>query len=183
MDTAYEPDRPDSDELEPYRGNPIDGWPGQYWLDVREPAVLEVMKKRIAMAQSKGCDAIEADDVDARSNDPGFPIRTNEQQAFIRALANETHAKGMAFGLKNDLEEIDALIDVSDFAINEECFEWDECDALKPFIDAGKAVFHVEYSENDLEGKADEICPMANRLNFDTLIKRLDLDAARRACR
>lgn len=183
MDTAYEPDRPDSDALEPYRGNPIDGWPGQYWLDVREPTVLQVMKNRIAQAEEKGCDAIEADDVDARSNDPGFPIRAAEQQAFIRALANEAHARGMAFGLKNDLEEIDALLDVSDFAINEECFEFDECDALEPFIEAGKAVFHVEYSEDDLAGKASEICPTANRLNFDTLIKRLDLDAARRACR
>ena len=183
MDTAYEPDRPDSAALEPYRGNPIDGWPGQYWLDVREPKVLEVMKARIAMAESKGCDAIEADDVDARSNDPGFPIRPAEQQAFIRALAVETHAKGMAFGLKNDLEEIDALIDVSDFAINEECFAYDECDALLPFIRANKAVFHVEYSDDDLAGKADEICQEANRRNFDSLVKRWDLDAARRACR
>lgn len=183
MDTAYEPDRPDSGSLEPHRGNPIDGWPGQYWLDVREPAVLEVMKARIARGQEKGCDAIEADDVDARSNDPGFPIRAVEQQAFIRALAEEAHARGMAFGLKNDLEEIEALLDVSDFAINEECFEFDECEALAPFIEAGKAVLHVEYTEGDLAAKANEICPAANRLNFDTLIKRLDLDATRRACR
>ncbi len=183
MDTAFEPDRPDSDALEPFRGNPIDGWPGQYWLDVREPKVLEVMKARLAMAAAKGCDGIEADDVDARSNEPGFPISAAQQQAFIRGIAEESHRLGMAFGLKNDLEEIGALIDVSDFAVNEECFEYDECRALTPFISAGKAVFHVEYSEDDLEGKADEICQRANALNFDTLIKKLDLDAERIACR
>lgn len=183
MDTAYEPDRPDSKQLEPYRGNPIDGWPGQYWLDTREPKVLEVMKSRIEQAKAKGCDGIEADDIDARSNDPGFSIKASEQQAFIKALANATHANGMAFGLKNDLEEIGALLEVSDFAINEECFEYDECDALKPFIAAGKAVFQVEYSEGDLAKKGSEVCPDANRLNFDTLIKHLDLDAPRHACR
>jgi Glycoside-hydrolase family GH114 len=183
IDTAYEPDRPDSKQLEPYRGNPIDGWPGQYWLDVRAPAVLEVMQARIELARSKGCDAIEADDVDARSNDPGFPIRAADQQAFIRGLADAAHTRGLAFGLKNDLEEIDALIEVSDFAINEECFAYDECDVLSAFVRAGKAVFQVEYSDDDLDGKAAEICPEANRLNFDTLIKHLDLDAPRKACR
>lgn len=183
IDTAYEPQRPDSKQLEPFRGNPIDGWPGQYWLDVREPAVLEVMRARIEQAQSKGCDAIEADDVDARGDDPGFPIRAADQQKFIRALADAAHAHGLGFGLKNDLPEIDALLDVSDFAINEECFEYDECDALSAFVRAGKAVFQVEYSDDDLDGKAAEICPRANQLNFDTLIKHLDLDPPRKACR
>jgi hypothetical protein len=183
FDTAYEPDRPDSKQLEPFRGNPIDGWPGQYWLDVREAKVLEVMKSRLAMAKSKGCDGVEADDVDARSNDPGFPIKAADQQAFIKAIADEAHALGMAFGLKNDLEEIAALLSVSDFAVNEECFEYDECDALEPFIRAGKAVFQVEYTDGNLDTKASAICPDANQLNFDTLIKHLDLDAPRKSCR
>ena len=154
FDTAYEPSRPDSDQLEPYRGNPIDGWPGQYWVDFREAAVVDVMKARIAIAAEKGCDGIEADDIDARSNDPGFDISASEQRAFIKALADAAHAAGLAFGLKNDLEDVDALLEVSDFAINEECFEYDECEALTPFIAAGKAVFHVEYTDNDLEAKA-----------------------------
>jgi hypothetical protein len=183
FDGAYEPDRPDSKQLEPYRGNPIDGWPGQYWLDVRKGAVREVMQARIELARQKDCDAIEADDVDARSNDPGFPIRAADQQAFIRALADAAHGVGMGFGLKNDLEEIDALLPVSDFAINEECFAYDECAALSAFVRAGKAVFQVEYTDHGLEAKAGEICPEANRLNFDTLIKRPDLDAPRKACR
>jgi hypothetical protein len=183
FDTAYEPDRPDSKQLEPFRGNPIDGWPGQYWVDVREADVLEVMKSRLEMAQSKGCDGVEADDVDARDNDPGFPISAADQQTFIQAIADQAHRLGMAFGLKNDLEEIPALLSVADFAINEECFEYDECDELKAFISADKAVFQVEYTEGDLAKKASSICPDANKLNFDTLIKHLDLDAPRKACR
>jgi hypothetical protein len=183
FDTAYEPDRPDSKQLEPYRGNPIDGWPGQYWLDQREPKVLEVMKARLAMAQSKGCDGVEADDVDARDNEPGFPLKAADQQAFIKAIAEDAHARGIAFGLKNALADVSALVSVSDFAVNEECFEYEECAELQPFIAAAKAVFQVEYSEDDLDGKAAEICPDANKLNFDSLIKHLDLDAPRKACR
>ena len=183
FDTAYEPSRPDSKQLEPYRGNPIDGWPGQYWVDFREAAVVDVMKARIGIAHDKACDGIEADDVDARSNDPGFSISAEEQRAFIRTLADAAHAAGIAFGLKNDLEDVGALLAVSDFAVNEECFQYDECDALAPFIKAGKAVFQVEYTDGDLAQKGARICPDANAQNFDTLIKHLDLDAPRFSCR
>ena len=70
FDTAYEPSRPDSDQLEPYRGNPIDGWPGQYWVDFREPAVVDVMEARIALAADKGCDGVEADDIEPATTTP-----------------------------------------------------------------------------------------------------------------
>lgn len=183
FDTAYEPGRPDSAALEPYRGNPIDGWPGQYWVDVREPAVLGVMKARIGLASTTHCDGIEADDVDSRSNDPGFPIGKVDQEAFIRALMTEAHAQGLAFGLKNDLDEVPDLVGTSDFAVNEECFAYDECDALDPFIAAGKAVFQVEYTDGNLAAKGATFCATANAKNFDSLVKHLDLGAPRYACR
>jgi hypothetical protein len=44
----------------------------------------------------------------------------------------------------------------------------------------------VEYAEGNqtaLENKANQVCDDANALNFDTLIKHLDLDAPRVACR
>jgi hypothetical protein len=92
FDTAWEPGRPDSGQLAPYRGSPVVGWPGQYWLDIRQPVVAASMKARIALAQQKHCDAVEADEVDARNNNPGFPITAADQQGFIRALAAEAHA-------------------------------------------------------------------------------------------
>ena len=183
FDTAYEPGRPDSAALAAYRGNAVDGWPGQYWLDIRAQAVVDVMLARLDLARSKHCDAVEADDIDARSNDPGFPITASDQQAFISNLADAAHARTLGFGLKNDLDEIPQLLSRADFAINEECFQYDECDALEPFIAANKPVFQVEYAEGSFDAKAAEICPKANALNFDTLIKHLDLDAPRRACR
>jgi hypothetical protein len=183
FDTAYEPGRPDSTKLAPYKGNAVQGWPGQFWLDIREPAVVAVMKERILLAQQKGCDAIEADDVDSRTNNPGFPISANDQQSFIKTLAAEAHAHGMSYALKNDLDEVTALLSFVDFAVNEECFAFNECDQLKPFIQAGKAVFQVEYTTGNLQTKGATVCPGANQLDFDTLIKHLDLDPPRYSCR
>ena len=183
FDTAYEPGRPDSSQLDPYKGNPVSGWPGQYWLDIRQPAVVNVMKARVALAQQKGCDAVEADDVDSRTNNPGFPITAADQQGFIRALAAEAHSRRLSFALKNDLDEIPQLLGDVDFALNEECFQYNECSSLQPFIAANKAVFQVEYTSGDLAAKGATICPQANALNFDTLIKHVELDAPRYSCR
>ena len=183
FDTAYEPGRPDSSQLDPYKGNPVSGWPGQYWLDIRQPAVVNVMKARVALAQQKGCDAVEADDVDSRTNNPGFPITAADQQGFIRTLAAEAHSRRLSFALKNDLDEIPQLLADVDFALNEECFQYNECSSLQPFIAANKAVFQVEYTSGDLAAKGATICPQANALNFDTLIKHVELDAPRYSCR
>lgn len=183
FDTSYEPGRPDSALLDPYKYNAMKGWPGQYWLDVRAPAVVDVMKARIALAQSKGCDGIEADDVDSRSNNPGTGITAVEQQAFIRTLAAEAHARGMAYALKSDIDDVQAVLADVDFDINEECLKYNECAALTPFITAGKAVFEVEYTAGTLSSLSGAVCPQSNALNFDTLIKHLDLGAPRYSCR
>jgi hypothetical protein len=183
FDTAYEAWRTDAKALEPYKGNPLDGWPDQYWVDIRQPAVFEVMLSRLDMASAKRCDAVDADDVDARSNNPGFPLTSKDQQSFIRRLAEAAHARGLAFGLKNDLEEIEVLLEFVDFAVNEECFENQECDELIPFIRAGKPVFNVEYTADDLAARGDDICADAKRRKFSTLIKRLSLNAEQHACR
>jgi hypothetical protein len=179
FDTAYEPNRPDSAQLAPYRGNPMQGWPGEYWVDLRQPAVLAVMENRQTLAQQHHCDGIEADDVDARSNNPGFPITATDQQNFIKALAADAHAKGMSFALKNDLDEVSALVSSVDFAINEECVKYNECDGLAPFKAAGKAVLHTEYGSASL---ANTVCPITKPLGFSTIIKNLNLDAWRVAC-
>jgi hypothetical protein len=183
LDTAYEPNRPDSTQLAPYIGNPVQGWPGQYWLDIRSPQVVAILDARIALAQQKRCDAIEADDVDSRQNNPGFPITAADQQSFIRGLAARAHELGLGYALKNDLDEIPALLGDVDFAVNEECFAFAECDLLAPFIAAGKAVFQVEYTAGDLATAGATVCPQANARNFDTLIKHDDLGAPRFACR
>ena len=92
-------------------------------------------------------------------------------------LATEAHARGLAIGLKNDLDQVGDLVSSFDFAINEQCFHYNECDLVKPFVAASKPVFGIEYDGDT------SICARANAANFDTLLKSLSLDATRTACR
>ena len=49
-------------------GRPLDGWPGERWLDVRSPTVLDLMRERLAVLAAKGCRAVEFDNVDGYAN-------------------------------------------------------------------------------------------------------------------
>lgn len=161
-------------------GAPLDGWPNERWLDIRSVAVRARMVARLAHAKTRGCDGVEPDNVDGYANRSGFPLTSSDQLAFNRFLADQAHARGMSIGLKNNLEQVTALERWFDWALDEQCMQYDECDLLEPFIRAGKAVFHVEYGDIAL---AREICPEANARRFDTLIKNATLDRVRIACR
>lgn len=161
-------------------GNALDGWPGERWLDIRNTKVRDIMRSRIELARQKGCDAVDPDNVDGYANSTGFKLTSTDQLSFNRFLAAEAHARGLAVGLKNDVGQVAQLVNDFDFQVNEECFLYDECEELLPFINAGKPVFNIEYGGSSL---AQQICPQANALNFDTLVKNLDLDAPRISCR
>ena len=176
---SYEAWRPDAGQFEPESlGNPLDDWPGERWLDIRNENVRIVMKDRLDLAQQKGCDGVEPDNVDAYANDSGFDLTPDDQLVFNRFIANETHARGLAAGLKNDLDQINDLIAYYDFAVNEQCFEYAECALLMPFIQQGKAVLSVEYAPDTIDDETvrREICTEARDLQFSTLILPLELD-------
>ena len=66
-------------------------------------------------------------------------------------------------------------------AMTEECFTYDECDQLHPFVAAGKAVFNVEYGLGPAR-----FCPRANSPRFDlNSIRKTDdlFDLPYRPCR
>ena len=45
-------------------GKEMEDWPGEFWVNVKSENVKTVMKKRIALAKQKGCDAVDPDNVD-----------------------------------------------------------------------------------------------------------------------
>lgn len=161
-------------------GGPVDGWAGERWLDIRSANVRTRMRSRLVRAKQRGCDGVEPDNVDAYANTSGFPLTAADQLDYNRFLAREAHALGLSIGLKNDLDQVAQLVGDFDWALSEECVAYDECARLAPFIAANKAVFHVEYGAGTL---ATTVCPRTNALGFDTLIKNLELDAWRVACR
>jgi hypothetical protein len=176
---AYEDFRPDHDRFpDSLLGEPLDGWHGERWLDIRAWDELRpILADRFAMCRAKGFDAVEPDNIDGYANDSGFPLTASDQLTFNRRVAALAHQTGLAVGLKNDVEQAADLVAVMDFAVNEECARYRECDRLSVFIRAGKPVFHVEY---DLPVTA--FCPVTQPLRFASLHKRLDLDAWRQTC-
>lgn len=177
---SYEEWRPDAGDFPPaVIGSPLDGWPGEAWLDIRNTAALSpIMAARLDMAVEKKCDGVEPDNVDGYANESGFPLTAQDQITYNTWLAAEAHTRGLSIGLKNDLDQVETLVTHFDWALNEQCFQYEECELLLPFVQAGKAVFGVEY-----EGNTADFCPQANALNFDWLQKNLELDAWRVACR
>ena len=172
--------RPDAGDFpDAVLGETLDGWPDERWLDIRAMEVLgPLLAARLDLAAAKGCDGVEPDNLEGYANDSGFPLTAADQLAFNRWLAAEAHARGISIGLKNDLAQIPELLEHFDWALNEQCFEYDECEALLPFIDAGKAVFGVEYALEPAE-----FCDQAVAMGFDWLSMDLALDGGREACR
>lgn len=92
-------------------------------------------------------------------------------------LADAAHDRGLSVGLKNDLGQVDELEPFFDFAVNEQCFQYRECNRLQPFLDAGKNVIIIEY-----ERSLDQLCGRAEELGAVAMRKRLSLKVWRRPC-
>jgi hypothetical protein len=160
-------------------GKALPDWSSERWLDIRQVEQLApAITSRLDLAVTKGCDGVEPDNLDGYMNDSGFRLTYANQLAYNTWLAEQAHARGLSVGLKNDLDQVNDLEPFFDWALNEECFTYQECDRLAPFVDAGKAVFGVEYS---LE--LADFCPQANALDLDFLRKERELGVGRLACR
>ena len=159
-------------------GANLDDWEGERWLDIQRIDILApIMEARMDSCRDKGFDGIETDNIDGYLNDTGFPLDYDDQLEYNIWLAETAHARGLSIGLKNDMDQAPELLAHFDWALNEECFQYEECETLLPFIEAGKAVFNVEYS---LE--AGEFCAQARDMGFNSLKKNLDVDAWRESC-
>lgn len=175
---SWENFRPDAGKFPRSVKGSSNGWPGERWLDIRQRDILRpLMKQRMKKCAKKGFDGVEPDLMDAFSNATGFPITAADQLRYNRMIARIAHSLGLAVGLKGDPEQAARLVKHFDFAINEQCVEYDECDLLSVFIAAGKPVFHVEYTLS-----LREFCPVTKKLKFSSMRKRLNLGAWRKPC-
>ena len=176
---SWEPYRDDAGRF-PRRvlGRHFQGFPQERWLDVRALNVLKpIMRKRFARCAAKGFDAVEPDNEDGYQNRTGFDISYGDQLRYDSWVSNAIHRLGMAAGLKNDLGQVHRMLPYVDFEINEQCFQYDECNKLKPFVAHGKPVYGAEY-----ELPLAKFCPASERLGFSTIKKRYSLKAYRRTC-
>lgn len=174
------PDRPDPPEA----GSVIgwnSGWNGERWLDLRATdALLPLIRARLDLAVRLGCDGVEPDQNNPLDNFPGFDLGLEDQLAWYEIVAAEAHARGLSVGMKNGHDQpgaVERLVEVFDWALPEECVEYDECRRLDPFVAAGKAVFAVDYLGSV---DPDAACAVHVEHGFDGLVKDEPPSGARR---
>jgi len=159
-------------------GKPVSKFRDEFWLNINNNVhqrdfILYQVSRRVDRCVADGFDAVEFDNVDAWENKTGLKISADMQLVFNSMLANLAHSKGLTVGLKNDLGQLSELKPYFDFAINEQCFQFHECDFPAPGLPdwsaSGKAVFNVEYRSRSLN------CRQAASWNFNSILKTVDL--------
>jgi len=154
-------------------------WVGERWLDTRSANVRAIMKARLDLAKSKGCDGVEPDNVDGYTNNPGFPLTPSTQLDYNKFLATEAHARGLLIGLKNDVDQVVALEPYFDFAVNEQCNQYGECGNYAAFTNKNKPVLNAEYASkyvNNTNNARTDLCTASKKANIRTLVLPLELD-------
>ncbi|MFC9469431.1 endo alpha-1,4 polygalactosaminidase [Streptomyces coelicoflavus] len=136
---------------------------GEAFLDIRTADKRERIAEKVGTwidgCADKGFQAVEPDNYDSYTR-AGDLLDAADAQGLIRLLAERAHSDGLAIGQKNTVElapnrEENGL----DFAVAEECGEWDECgDYTAGF---GDRVIVVEYTAEGLSkacaGFGDEL--------------------------
>jgi len=187
---TWEEWRPDAGDFrDSDLGNDMDDWEGERWVKTSSNSVRQLMAKRLDMAVKKGCDAVDPDNIDAYDADSGFRLTKNTAVSYVNFLAKEAHDRNLAIGLKNSGGIVKSLVGTVDFAVNEQCAEYNECASWQPFIQAAKPVFRVEYPKGE---KSDTFrvsdtdknmyCKAKNTEGFNTIIKNMELDEWSQDC-
>ena len=176
---TWEPGRPDAGQFPAsVKGNSVSGFASEKWLDIRETAILlPIMTQRIQNCADKGADAVEPDDIDGYTNNPGFPFTRADQVAYNKAIAGIVHSFGLAVALKNDGDDVGSLLPFFDFAIVEQCVQYKECGIYSPFVATGKSVLVAEY-----QGNITSICSQLGALKMNGILTNLDLTGQINSC-
>ncbi|MGW4729357.1 endo alpha-1,4 polygalactosaminidase [Streptomyces shenzhenensis] len=121
-------------------------------LDIGTAAKRERVAKRVGRwidgCADQGFDAVEPDNYDSYTRS-GKLLTAEDATAFITLLSRHAHARNLAIAQKNTLELADLRERAGlDFAVVEECGEWDECGAYAEAFD--DRVLVVEYTDDGL---------------------------------
>src|SRR5262249_19703747 len=93
----------------------------------RRTELAEIVGGWIDDCASRGFQAVEPDNLDSFERSAGR-LTPSHNAAFARLLAARAHAAGLAIGQKNTTELLPRHAAIGfDFAVTEECGEYDEC--------------------------------------------------------
>ncbi|MEU1214601.1 endo alpha-1,4 polygalactosaminidase [Streptomyces sp. NPDC005791] len=135
-----------------------EGW-DEVLLDTSTAAkrtqLAEIVGEWIDGCAESGFQAVEPDNLDSFERSKG-KLTKEHNAAFAEVLAARAHSDGLAIGQKNTTDLLDRHDAIGfDFAVTEECAQFDECDAYADAYD--DRVFAIEY-EGEGEVGFDESC-------------------------
>ncbi|MCM4077997.1 endo alpha-1,4 polygalactosaminidase [Paractinoplanes hotanensis] len=136
--------------LKDRNGNPVEDedW-GEYLLDFSTAAKRTALARAVGgfmdKCAGKGFKAVELDNLDSFSRSNGL-LKQADAITYAKLLADAAHGRGLATGQKNFVELSAANIRTIgfDFAVVEQCGEYDECDVVTARY--GDRVIVIEYS-------------------------------------
>jgi hypothetical protein len=160
-------------------GNPHAQYPSERWLDVGSEAVRGLMRSRIELAKTKGCDAVQPANAAVSAADPGFPITPAVNREFALFLAQAAHELGLWVAWSDDPNVFPGLEQVYDFGLAIQCIQYGRCEAWAGFRNAGKALFVIEIGD---ASDTTRVCPAAASLGLPAIIKDNDYSAFRIGC-
>jgi hypothetical protein len=133
------------------------------------------MTARFAMWAANAFDAVEPGNMDGAETATGFNLTAAESDQYAEWVANEVHSLDVSIAQKNFEDPSSVLAPYFDFAVEGQCFQYDDCSDLAPYTAVGKAVFEVEYQGQD--ESPTSFCPSANAAGYNLVEFDLNLDA------
>jgi hypothetical protein len=97
-------------------------------------------------------------------------LTASDSTNFLKRMAGMAKSSGMSIGIKNAMEILDSVRDDVQFAVNEGCIIYHECNLYDDFIASGKPVFHIE------DGRPDQAPEFCSNSKLNTVIKNSDFD-------
>ena len=152
--------RDDFPSLEPYlTREEWSEWPGEFFVSETTTGILPVMKERINKMATWGLDWVEYDNMDWLDEESrvtyALTATVAEAKAYINALCDYTHAKGMKCMAKNTVDGFDSFDGVLYESYSHEKNWWDTAGTTS-FLNAGKLVIINHYNETDCDGVYEE---------------------------
>ncbi|MCO8273789.1 endo alpha-1,4 polygalactosaminidase [Actinoplanes sp. TRM 88003] len=158
------------------KGKPVEDpdW-DEYLLDFSTAAkraeLTQVVGGWISTCAAKGFKAVEPDNLDSWTRSGGR-LKKADALAYAASLSAYAHGRNLAVGQKNtaELSRAESRTAGFDFAVAEECGEWDECDAYTGTY--GDNVVVIEYTQ----GGFTKACTQFGR-RLSIVLRDLDVSA------
>lgn len=141
---------------------------------------------RLDLAKAIGCDGIEPYMADHDLNMTGFNETSAAEIAWGNSVASEAHDRKLSIGMRNGTNVgglVDALVGDFDWLLIERCGEFGDCETVRPFINARKAVFGLDYT-TDVDGLPLDSMDLCDEQGIggvkDGIVKNVELTSATR---